>query len=180
MIYMQAAKESQNYSMRKLLIIAAVLFTALGAAAQPQLAFPFQGGKQVMMDYFKNNIVIGPDFAQKAASGTVIFKFTADQKGTIKKIIIYYADDVLLAQPLIDAIKKSDHKWIIPDNEKLHDFIIPFTVAFNTPAANVAHTQKSLYNFYTGRKPIMSYDQVPLDMATLLPAVTVRYDLAGN
>lgn len=166
--------------MKKLLVLITFTLASLGLKAQDGLAFPFQGGKQVMMDYFKNNIIISPDMARKAVSGVVIFKFTADQQGAIKKIIVYYADDVLLTQPLIEAMKQSDHKWIIPDKEKLHDFILPFNIAFNIPPTATAATQKAVYNYYTGRNAVLSYDQVPLDMATLLPAVTINYNLVTD
>jgi hypothetical protein len=32
-----------------------------------------------------------------------------------------------------------------------------------------------MYTYYNQRKPILSVNQVPLDMATLLPAITVNY-----
>lgn len=166
--------------MKRLLIAFGILLSTLGVNAQQQLAFPFQGGKQVMIDYFKNNIKIGAEISGKAANGLVIFKFTADQEGTIKKIIVYYADDLLLTQPLIEAIKLSNKKWIIPDKEKLHDFIIPFSINFNTPADGSATAQKAVYTYYANRKPVVSLDQVPIDMATLLPTVTVSYDLTLN
>ncbi len=166
--------------MKKAIIIIGLLLSTLWVKAQEGLAFPFQGGKQVMMDYFKRTIVISPELAKKAANGTVIFKFTADEKGAIKKIIVYYADDVMLTQPLIEALKQSDHKWVIPDKEKLHDFIIPFTIAFNIPAATTPGMQRALYNYYTGRNAINTYNQVPLDMATLLPTITVNYDISTD
>lgn len=156
-----------------------LVLAALCVKAQAQLAFPFQGGKQVMLDYFKNTIKVGPEISGKAATGVVIFKFTADQQGAIKKIIVYYADDLLLTRPLIDAIKQSDHKWIIPDKETLHDFILPFSIAFNTPTVSNDNAQKSLFNYYANRKPVMSFDQIPLDMATLLPTITVNYDVTN-
>jgi hypothetical protein len=105
----------------------------------------------------------------------VIFKFSADQKGTIQKLVIYYADDAILAPPLIQALKKSNHKWIVPDNEKSHDFILSFSVAFTPPAAGSPSPQKGLYNFYLKHKPIMATNQVPLDNVTLLPTVIVNY-----
>ncbi|MDB5156448.1 MAG: hypothetical protein JWR50_1155, partial [Mucilaginibacter sp.] len=112
------------------------------------------------------------------ATGTAIFKFTADEKGSIKKIIIYYADDITITPPIIEALKKSDRKWIIPNHEKFHDFIIPFSIRFIPPATGSATLQKAVYNAYTRRKAVVSFDQVPLDMATLLPAVSISYDLA--
>lgn len=156
------------------------MLSSLLVKAQQELAFPFQGGKQVMMDYFAKAVVINPEMAKRAANGSAVFKFTADEKGTIKKIIVYYADDIMLTQPLIDALKQSDHKWIIPDREKLHDFIIPFAINFNMPAKSTPGVQKALYNYYESRKPVITYNQVPLDMATLLPTITVTYDISGD
>ena len=145
--------------------------------AQQQLAFPFQGGKDVMIRFFKDSLVVSPQLIQRKATGTAVFKFTADEKGIIKKVIIYYADDITLTQPIIEALKKSNRKWIIPDHEKVHDFIIPFTINFNPPSIPTAALQKAVYNFQSHRKPVLSFDQVPLDLATLLPTITVNYDL---
>lgn len=128
-----------------------------------------------MAQFFKDSVVISPQLIAQRATGTAVFKFTADEKGTIKKIIIYYADDIALTQPIIAALQKSNHKWIIPDHEKLHDFIIPFNIGFTPPATTVPGLQKAMYNYYSRRKPVVSLDQVPLDMATLLPAVTINY-----
>lgn len=166
--------------MKKIGILMALLFFTAYAHAQQGLAFPFQGGKQVMMDYFKNHITIPQELSKRAASGAVIFKFTADEKGAIKKIIVYYADDLALVQPLIDAIRQSDRKWIIPDNEKLHDFILPVNITYTAPAGNTDAAQKAAYAYAIGRKPVLSYDQVPLDMATLLPAVVLKYELQAQ
>ncbi len=155
-----------------------LILSAVYVKAQQGLAFPFQGGKQVMMNYFKGHITIPQELNKKAASGAVVFKFTADDKGAIKKVIVYYADDLTLVQPLIDAIKQSDRKWIIPDGEKLHDFLLPVTITYTAPAdGSTASAQKAAYNYAINRKPVISYDQVPLDMVTLLPAVVVSYEL---
>ncbi|MCD8741140.1 hypothetical protein LT679_11050 [Mucilaginibacter roseus] len=163
--------------MKKLIItICAALFT-LGAMAQQHLAFPFQGGKTVMTKFFKDSLQVSADIIKKKASGTAVFKFTADGEGNIKKIIVYYADDASLVQPIIDALRKSNKKWVIPDGEKMHDFILPFSISFLAPATAPDKIQKEFYDYYTNRKPIMSFDQVPLDMATLLPTVAVNYSL---
>jgi hypothetical protein len=165
--------------MKKLMFIGLLFISAIAAKAQTGLAFPFQGGKQVMMDYFKNHITVPAELTSKAAAGTVVFKFTADEQGAIKKIIVYYADDLRLTQPLIEAIKQSDHKWIIPDKEKLHDFIIPFNITYTAPAGGgSAKAKQAIYDYYAGRKPVLTYNQIPLDMVTLLPAITVNYDLS--
>ena len=130
-----------------------------------------------MTRFFKDSITVSPEIIQEKATGVAVFKFTADINGNIKKIIIYYADDYVLTPPLIEALKKSTHKWVIPNHEKLHDFIIPFTVYFNPPAVGSKTVAEDIYKFYTQRKPILSFNQVPIDDATLLPTVVVTYDL---
>ncbi|MCC8424992.1 hypothetical protein [Mucilaginibacter sp. UR6-11] len=163
--------------MKKIVLVAVIALIGFYAKAQEQLAFPFQGGKEVMARFFKDSLIVSPQLIARKATGTAVFKFTADEKGTIKKIIIYYADDITLTEPIIEALKKSNHKWIIPDHEKFHDFIIPFSISFTPPAIANAGLQRAVYNFYKNRKPVVSLDQVPLDMATLLPTVLVNYDL---
>jgi hypothetical protein len=145
--------------------------------AQENLAFPFQGGKGVMSAFFRDSLTVSPEIELKKATGLVVFKFTADEMGRITKMVIYYADDAVLASPVIDALKKSNHKWIIPNHEKFHDFIIPFSFSFNPPALSIKGLQKAVYDYNTNRKPIFSTDQVPLDMATLLPTVMIKYDI---
>jgi hypothetical protein len=162
--------------MKKILLLVVTILLYGYCMAQAQLVFPFQGGKGIMTRFFKDSLIISPQIIQKKATGTAVFKFTADEQGVIRKMIVYYADDLILTQPIIEALKKSNHKWIIPDNEKSHDFIILFTIGFTTPATGNATLQKAVYDFYSHRKPILSYDQVPLDMATLLPSVVINYD----
>lgn len=163
--------------MKKIILLVTISLSCLYVKAQDQLAFPFQGGKEIMAQFFKDSLVVSPQLIAQRATGTAVFKFTADEKGTIKKIIIYYADDIALTQPMIAALQKSNHKWVIPDHEKLHDFIIPFSIGFTLPATPVPGLQKAMYNYYSHRKPVLASDQVPLDMATLLPAVTINYPL---
>ena len=159
--------------MKKILLSIVALFISFYCMAQQELAFPFQGGSTVMTQFFKDSVTVSPEIIRAKANGTVIFKFTADTKGTIQKLVIYYADDAILAPPLIAALKKSNHKWIVPDKEKSHDFILSFSVSFTAPANGSA--QKGLYNFYVKHKPILSTNQVPLDNVTLLPTVVVSY-----
>jgi hypothetical protein len=163
--------------MKKALLILTAILLCVRCMAQEQLAFPFQGGKDVMIQFFKDSLTVTPDIIQKRAIGTVVFKFTANEKGAITKLIVYYADDAILAPPIIEALKKSNHKWIIPNHEKTHDFIIPFTFSFDLPAINNRVLQKTIYDNYRNRKPIISTDQVPLDEATLLPAIAVNYEI---
>ena len=163
--------------MKRTLILIAALALSVHCMAQEQLSFPFQGGKEGMDKFFKDSLTVSPEIIQKKAIGTAVFKFTADQKGAISKIIVYYADDAVLAPTIIDALKKSNHKWIIPDREKTHDFIITFAFGFNATAADNGDLQKTVYDNYRTRKPITSTNQVPLNEATLLPNVVVNYDV---
>jgi hypothetical protein len=178
MNYTKAAKESQKKNrMRKLLLITLSLFMSACCMAQEDLSFPFQGGNAVMNRFFKDSIKVTPDIISRRATGMAIFKFTADDRGQITKIVIYYADDLLLTPPIIAALKKTNHKWIIPNHEKFHDFILPFNISFNIPITGNAAVQKSYYDFYLHHKPILPVDQIPLNEATLLPAVVLKYDL---
>jgi hypothetical protein len=162
---------------RTLLIITALFITTCSRAQENGLTFPFQGGSAILTRFFKDSLVISPDIIQQRATGVAVFKFTADDKGKITKIIIAYADDYVLTPPIIEALRKSNHKWIIPDQEKLHDFIITFTINYNPPPAVTDSLQKQHYTFYQQRRPILSTNQVPLDDATLLPTIVVNYDL---
>ena len=164
--------------MKKIILFVSVFIIAANCVAQEQLAFPFQGGKVIMNRFFKDSLVVSPQIIQKKATGLVIFKFTADPKGGISKIIVYYADDAVLVPPVIEALRKSNHKWIIPDHEKFNDFILPISYSFNPPPQGTRGVQKAVYDFNRAKKPIFSTDQVPLDLATLLPAVMVTYDIS--
>jgi hypothetical protein len=161
----------------KKLIIFALLLSSFCANAQEDLAFPFQGGNPIMTLFFKDNLIVSQDIINKKAAGVAVIKFTADINGNIQKLVIYYADDYLLTIPAIEALKKSSKKWIIPNKEKFHDFIIPFSISFNDPPTGVADVQKAAYDFYKKRRPIVANDQIPLNAATLLPTVVVKYDI---
>ena len=161
--------------MKKILLFLIATGFAASCFAQQDLAFPFQGGKPVMDKFFKENIDISTDVVKRKATGTAVFKFTADTAGAIKKIIIYYADDVSLISPIVEALKKTNGQWIIPFREKARDFIIPFKINFTPPANAGPAVQKAVFDFQRNRKPILPTDQVPLDMATLLPAVVINY-----
>jgi hypothetical protein len=163
--------------MKKVIFLTISLFLSVYCMAQQQLAFPFQGGSKAMTQFFKDSVTVTPEIIKSKATGTVVFKFTADEKGAIKKLVIYYADDAILAPPMIEALKRSNHKWVVPDNEKFHDFILSFSIGFTPPAAGTPSPQKAVYNFYLKRKPILSTNQVPLDNVTLLPTVVVNYNL---
>lgn len=161
--------------MKKLLIFALLLSSFYCKAQEGSLAFPFQGGSPIMSRFFRDSLVVSPEIIQKKATGMAVLKFTADISGNVEKIVIYYADDYLLTIPIIEALKKSSKKWIIPNKEKFHDFIIPFSINFSKPATDIAAVQKAAYEFYQQRRPIIANDQIPLNSATLLPTVIVKY-----
>ena len=163
--------------MKKLLIIALLLSSVYCKAQEGDLAFPFQGGSPVMTRFFKDSLQVSADVKSKKATGTAVIKFTADINGNISRIVIYYADDYVLALPVIDALKRSSKKWIIPNKEKFHDFIIPFSIGYLNPSTGTGEVQKAAYDFYVHRRPITAKDQIPLNAATLLPTVVVEYKL---
>jgi hypothetical protein len=163
--------------MKRIILLAVAVLSSIYSMAQTELAFPFQGGAPVMTSFFKDSLVVSPEIIKAKATGTAVFKFTADTKGVISRIVIYQADDYILTAPIIEALKKSNHKWIIPDHEKTHDFILPFSIAFNPPAIPSKALVMKVYDFYAKRKPITAGNQIPLDNATLLPTVMVNYDL---
>jgi hypothetical protein len=166
--------------MKKAIFSTIIILFSLHCFAQQQLAFPFQGGNKAMMQFFKDSLQISQSIEKSKITGTVVFKFTADAQGNIKNLVIWYADDALLAQPAVEALKKSNRKWIIPDNEKIHDFIIPFIIRYQAMEDDNMETQNALHSAYARRKPIVARDQIPLNEATLLPAVTISYKEEGK
>ena len=163
--------------MKKLLLATICLFVCGCCMAQEDLAFPFQGGHGVMSRFFRDSTKVTQDVIAKRATGMAVVKFMADDQGQVSKIVIYYADDLSLALPVIEALKKTSHKWIIPNHEKFHEFILPFNISFNIPTTGNAAVQAAYYDFYLHHKPVPSTDQIPLNEATLLPAVMIKYDL---
>lgn len=164
--------------MKKISLSIIALLISVGCFAQKELAFPFKGGKDAMIRFFKDSLVVSQDIIQKKTAGVVMFKFTVDETGTIKKTIVYYADDAILAVPVIEAIKKSNNKWVIPTHEKLHDYVVPFYIRYNLPESPDAGLQNAAFDNYRNKRPILPNNQIPLDMATLLPAITISYDVA--
>lgn len=164
--------------MKKLFLFTITVLISVSCMAQEQLSFPFQGGKEIMMRFFNENVIVPKDAVKKRVTGTVVFKFTADENGALSKIVIYYADDLALTPFIVEALKKSSSKWIIPNREKFHDFILPFSIRHNTPVKGTAEIQKSHYDFYKNAKPFVSTDQIPLNEASLLPTIIINYDVA--
>lgn len=160
--------------MKRYLLLLTVTLLSVVVQAQKKATFPFQGGRDAMMQFFKENVVVSPVIAGRKVTGTAVFKFTADAQGGIEKIIVYYADDYQVTAPFIEALKKSDHHWNIFEGEKTHDFIIACSMSPVLQNAGAA-VQKQLYQYYSKRQPIVTSNEVLLDMATLLPAITINY-----
>jgi hypothetical protein len=189
-----AAKENLklNRKMRKLFVLIALVAIYSGAFAQKkkkdaakdqpsveqapkELPAPFQGGIQTMTQFFKDSLEVTPAIIKAKATGLVILKFTADTKGNMSKIIVYYADDYLLTQPVIEALKRTNGKWVIPEHYEFYDFVIPFSINYIPSKSTMLISQRAMFNYYQNRKPIVSHDQVPLNTATLLPTIMVTY-----
>lgn len=164
--------------MKKIVLFITVMLVSFYGMAQKKSAFPFRGGKENMIRFFKDSLVVSPAIIQEKATGLVVFKFTADDEGNLTKIVVYYADDAVLVQPIIDVLKKSNHKWILPDHERLNDFIIPFSYSFTQPATPNKGIQKAVYDYISHRKPIYFTNQLLLDTAAnLLPTIMINYDI---
>ena len=163
--------------MKKITISAIALLLSISCFAQKQAGFPFKGGKEAMTKFFKDSVSIPQEIIKRRVTGVVMLKFTADDKGEVSKTIIYYADDAYLTIPINDALKKSAGKWVIDAKEKTHDFVMPFYIRYNLPEVDDADLAKSALTNYRRKKPIYSNNQIPLDMVTLLPAVTINYDI---
>jgi len=159
--------------MKKLLIVLAFIAAAIQASAQ-DAEFPFQGGKDVMIKFFGDNLRATPMIIKNAATGMVIMKFTADQKGNVIKTIVYYADDPQLIEPVVAVLKQTSGKWIVPSGQKSYDFIIPFNIE---ASAASKEKEEALVQFYKSRQQILTSDQVPLNMVTLLPSIKLSYKL---
>jgi hypothetical protein len=158
--------------MKKLILMLMATLSFSYAMAQAEMDFPFQGGSKVMSDYFANNVTVSDLIKQRAASGVVVMKFTSDEKGSIIKMVVYYADDASLTEPVIRAMKGTNGKWIIPDKQKFYDFLIPFAINIDAPTAKAS---KAMLQFYNTRSPIVATDQIPLNLVSLLPTVQVKY-----
>ncbi len=166
--------------MKKILILLAAIILSSGAMAQmipiaKDLPAPFKGGNDAMKAFFRDSLQVTSTIQNAKASGMVIFKFTADAKGTVSKMVVYYADDLMLAEPVVDALKRTSGKWVIPVDHKVYDFIIPFSINYKPTTAPKAAALKAILDFAQSKKPIVAADQVPLNAATLLPTVIINY-----
>ena len=130
-----------------------------------------------MMNFFKDSVVVSQDMIARKATGTVTFKFSADARGRVSKMVLYYADDAVLAQPVIDALKRSSGKWDIPAGVNTNDFLITFSFSFVPPAAAGTDLVNAVYNYTIYHKPVTAANQLLTDDAILLPTVMVSYDI---
>jgi hypothetical protein len=163
--------------MKKVFLFLALVALSVGAFAQKKTPFPFKGGKEHMMSFFKDSLVISQALIDNKAYGIVVFKFTADAPGRISKMVVYYADDPILIQPVIDVIKKSNKRWTIPQGELSNDYLITFSFAFNPPAAPSADLQAAVYDYNINRRPISLGNESLLDNGILLPTIVINYDI---
>jgi len=159
--------------MKKLFLMLMAVMAFGRVMAQAEMDFPFQGGKEVMSDFFKNNIVVSDQMRSHASTGLVVMKFTSDVQGSIIKMVVYYADDASLTIPVVAALKATNGKWIIPAKQKTYDFIIPFSFSMNKSDVK---SSKAILQYLSHRNPITADDQIPLNTVTLLPTVKVTYD----
>jgi len=164
--------------MKKSLLFVIFILLSFYGMAQRKSPFPFRGGKDHMMEFLKDSLVVSPQIIQERATGTVVFKFTSDQLGNITKMVVYYADDATLIQPVIDVMKKTNRKWVLPDDVKVNDFLITFSFNFNPPATVTRDIQKSVYNYVSKRTPITFNNQAILDLTTLLPTIVINYNIS--
>jgi hypothetical protein len=163
--------------MKKTLLFIALLSLSLCGMAQKKSVFPFKGGVEHMMNFFKDSVIVSQDVIQRKATGAVMFKFTADALGRVSKIVLYYADDAVLAQPAADALKRSSGKWDIPVGVNNNDYLITFSFSFVPPAAAGVDLVNAVYDYTVNHKPITFSNQLLTDDAILLPTVLVSYDI---
>jgi hypothetical protein len=173
----QNANPKNRSYIKSVLIVIALLFISVCSKAQDQSPFPFKAGSEAMAKFFKDSVSLSPDLQAKRANGTVVIKFSADANGAISRIIVYYADDIILAQPIIEALRKSANQWVIPGNRMRCDFEISFTIGFNLPASPSPELKDQLYAFYADRRHITANNEIPLGQVTLLPNVMLTYEI---
>ncbi len=130
-----------------------------------------------MMNFFKDSLIVPQHLIDRRATGVVVFKFSADALGRVSKIVLYYADDAVLAQPAADALKLSSGKWDIPVGTASNDYLITFSFSFIPPAAAGVDLVNAVYDYTVNHKPITFPNQFLADYCILLPTVTVNYDI---
>jgi hypothetical protein len=145
--------------------------------AQKKSTFPFKGGIEHMMNFFKDSVIVSQDIIQRKATGIVTFKFSADALGRVSKIVVYYADDIVLTQPAIDALKRSSGKWDIPIGVSSNDYLITFLFSFTPPAAASTDLVNAVYDYSINHRSITFSNQLLTDDCILLPIVTANYDI---
>lgn len=140
-----------------------------------ELPAPFKGGIDSMFRFFKENLKVSPEIMKAKASGAAIIKFSAEKKGMLTSIVVYYADDYLLTQPAIDALRRTNGKWDMPAEVDSYDFVIQFVYNYKPTGVIKSATSKAILDYYQHHKPIVAPNQVPLKHATLLPTIVVDY-----
>jgi len=175
----QNAKPKNRSHIKSVWLIIALLFISVCGKAQDE-PFPFKAGSEAMTKFFKDSLTISPDMMARKAAGTVVLKFSADANGGISRMIVYYADDVSLVQPVVDALHKSNHLWTVPANHKLYDYLISFTISFNRPDSASSDLKEKFYKFHAQRRQITANNEVPLGQVTLLPNVIITYDVKNQ
>lgn len=166
--------------MKKIFFFISFVSLSLGAFAQKQdnaPVFPFKGGIEHMMNFFRDSVIVSQDIIQRKASGQVTIKFTSDPLGRVSRIVVCYADDVSLAQAAINGLKRSSGKWDIPVHFKSYDYLVTFSFNFSPPASPNTDLENSVYDFTINRKPLVTTNQLPLGSVTLLPTVMVNYEI---
>jgi hypothetical protein len=165
------------FKMKKTLLIIILASLTLTGFAQKKLAFPFKGGKEHMVNFFKDSLIVSQGIIDRKAYGIVVIKFSADPLGRVSKMVVYYADDPVLIQPAVDALKRSDKHWIIPTGASSTDYLVTFSYSFNPPAAPSADLQAAVYDYNINRKPITFNNESLVENGILLPTVVVNYDI---
>jgi len=163
--------------MKKTLLFITLLSISLCGMAQKKSSFPFKGGVEHMMAFFKDSLIVSQEIIQRKATGTVTFKFSADALGRVSKIVLYYADDVVLVQPAAEALKRSGGKWDIPVGMPSNDYLITFSFSFIPPAAGGVDLVNAVYDYNVNHKPITFPNQFQMENGILLPTITVNYDI---
>ncbi len=130
-----------------------------------------------MMSFFKDSLTVSQGIIDSRAYGQVIIKFSADPLGRVSKMMVYYADDAILVQPAVDALRRSQKHWTIPTGEATTDYLITFSFNFIPPAAPSAELENAIYNYNINRKPITFENESLLQDGILLPTVAVNYDI---